>query len=76
MISTYKDVTLHSRKKKTFLSHKVANNNYLGGSFQVLIFDGKPIKEALSILKSPLKLLITSSYNMKQLAFLENQIIS
>ena len=35
----------------------------------------KPIKEALAILKSPLKLLITSSYNGQQLAFLENQII-
>ena len=33
----------------------------------------KPIKEALAILKSPLKLLITSSYNGQQLAFLENQ---
>ena len=35
----------------------------------------KPIKEALATLKSPLKLLITSSYNGQQLAFLENQII-
>ena len=36
----------------------------------------KPIKGALTIiLKSPLKLLITSSYNGKQLVFLENQII-
>ena len=35
----------------------------------------KPIKEALTILKSPLKLLITSSYNGQQLVFLENQII-
>ena len=35
----------------------------------------KPIKEALAILKSPLKLLITSPYNGQQLAFLESQII-
>ena len=35
----------------------------------------KPVKEALAILKSPLKLLITSFYNGQQLAFLENQII-
>ena len=35
----------------------------------------KPIKEALTILKSSLKLLITSSYNGQQLVFLENQII-
>ena len=32
------------------------------------------MKEALVILKSPLKLLITSSYNGQQLAFLENKI--
>ena len=31
----------------------------------------KPIKEALTILKSPLKLPITSSYNRQQLVFLE-----
>ena len=38
---TYCDfnVTLHSRKTK--LSYKVANNNYLGGFFQVFIFDSK-----------------------------------
>ena len=35
----------------------------------------KPIKEALTILKSQLKLLITSSYNVQKLVFLENQII-
>ena len=36
----------------------------------------KPIKGALTIiLKSPLKLLITSSYNGQQLVFLENRII-
>ena len=36
----------------------------------------KPIKGALTIiLKSPLKLLITSSYNGQQLVFPENQII-
>ena len=36
----------------------------------------KPIKEALTIiLKSPLKSLITSSYNGQQMVFLENQII-
>ena len=35
----------------------------------------KPIKEALAILKSSLKLLITSAYNGQQLAFQENQII-
>ena len=35
----------------------------------------KPIKEALAILKSPLKLLITSFHKWQQLAFLENQII-
>ena len=27
--------------EKPFLSYKVANNNYLVGSFQVLIFDSK-----------------------------------
>ena len=32
----------------------------------------KPVKKALTILKSPLKLLITSSYNGRQLVFLEN----
>ena len=70
-----------SQKKKHFLSYKVANNNCLGGSFQVLIFDSKlesdpkPAKEALGKLKSPLKLLITSFHNGQQLAFLENQII-
>ena len=39
---TYCDfnVTLHSRKKH-FLLYKVANNNYYGDSFQVLIFDSK-----------------------------------
>ena len=31
--------------------------------------------DALTILKSPLKLLITSSYYRQQLVFLENQII-
>ena len=36
----------------------------------------KPVIEALTIiLKSPLKLPITSSYNGQQLVFLENQII-
>ena len=36
----------------------------------------KPIKEVLTIiLKSSVKLLITSSYNGQQLVFLENQII-
>ena len=37
--------------------------------------DPKPIEETLTILKSPLKLFITSSYNGQQLVFLENQII-
>ena len=32
----------------------------------------KPTKEALTISKSPLKLLITVSYNGQQLVFLEN----
>ena len=30
-----------SHQKKKFLSYKVANNNYLGGFFQVLIFESK-----------------------------------
>ena len=34
------NVTLHSRKK-SFLSYKVANNNYLRWLFQVLIFYSK-----------------------------------
>ena len=57
------------------------NNNY--GSFPKFLYlianwtsYPKPIKEALTIIsKSPLKLLITSSYNGQQLVFLENQII-
>ena len=50
--------------------------------FLQCIFDSKLdilakiyLKEAVAILISPLKLLITSSYNGQQLAFLENQII-
>ena len=49
--------------------------------FQVLIFDSKldilpkTYQGGTIILKSPLKLLITSSYNEQQLVFLENQII-
>ena len=79
---TYCDfnVTLHSRKR--FFCHtKMQTIIIKVVLFQVLIFDSKldtlpkPIKEALTIIKSPLKLLITSSYNGQQLVFLENQII-
>ena len=72
----YFNVTLHSQKKK-FLSYKAANNNYLGGfsKFLYLIANWtpypKPIKEALTILKSPSKLLITSSFNGQQLVAVE-----
>ena len=52
--------------KKKFLSYKVANNNYYWTPHP------KPIKEALAILKSPLKLLIISSYNGQQFVFPEN----
>ena len=75
------NVTLHSRKEKHFLSYKVANNHYkvVFSKFLYLIANwtsySKPIEEALTILKSPLKLLITSSYNGQQLVLLENQII-
>ena len=78
---TYCDfkVTLHSRKK--FCHTKLQTIIIKVVFFQVLNLIAnwtsypKPIKEALIILKSPLKLLITSSYNGQQLVFLENQII-
>ena len=41
----------------------------------LLSSDPKPIKEILAILKSALKLLITSFQYGQQMAFLENQII-
>ena len=63
------------------LSNFTKNNNW--GSFPKFLYlianwtsYRKPIKGALTIIsKSPLKLLITSSYNGQQLVFLENQII-
>ena len=65
-----------SQQKKFFLSYKVANKiiEVVFSKFLYLIANWisypKPIKEALTILKSPLKLLITSSYNGQQLIFL------
>ena len=70
-----------SQQKKIFLSYKVANKiiKVVFSKFLYLIANWisypKPIKEALTILKSLLKLLITSSYNGQQLIFLENQVI-
>ena len=79
---TYCDfnVTLHSRKRN-FCHAKLQTIIIMVvfSKFLCLIADWtpypKPIKEALTILKSPLKLLITSSYNGQHLVFLENQII-
>ena len=74
------NVTLHSRKN-IFCHTKLQTIIFkvVLSKFVYLIANWtsypKPIKEALAILKSPLKLLITSSYNGQQLAFLENQII-
>ena len=74
------DVTLHSRKRN-FCHTKMQTIiiKVVFSKFLYLIANWtpypKPIKEALTILKSPLKLLITSSYNGQQLVFLENQII-
>ena len=81
-IKTYCDfnVTLHSRKRN-FCHTKMQTIiiKVVFSKFLYLIANWtpypKPIKEALTILKSPLKLLITSSYNGQQLVFLENQII-
>ena len=73
----YFNVTLHS-KKEIFCHTKLQTIIYLGGfsKFIYLIANWtlypKPIKEALTILKSPLKLLITSSFIGQQLVFLEN----
>ena len=79
---TYCDfnVTLHSRKRH-FCHTKLQTIiiEVVFPKFLYLIANWipypTPIKEALTILKSPLKLLITSSYNGQQLVFLENQII-
>ena len=79
---TYCDFTgtLHSRKKKHFCHTKLQTIiiKVAFSKFLYLIANWtsypKPIKEALTILKSPLKLLITSSYNGQQLVFIENQI--
>ena len=79
---TYCDfsVTLHSRKR-SFCHTKMQTIiiKVVFSKFLYLIANWtpypKPIEEALTILKSPLKLLITSSYNGQQLVFLENQII-
>ena len=74
------NVTLHSRKRnfcRTKLQTIIIKVFF--SKFLYLIANWtpypKPIKEALTVLKSPLKLLITSSYNGQQLVFLENQII-
>ena len=79
---TYCDfnVTLHSRKK-IFFCHtklqtiiiKVVFSKFL---YLIAYWTSYPklIKDALAILKFPLELLTTSSYNGQQLAFLENQI--
>ena len=72
----YFNVTFHSRKR-----------NFCHTKLQTIIFEvrfskflylianwtpyPKPIKEALTILRFPLKLLITSSFNGQQLVFLE-----
>ena len=78
---TYCDfnVTIHSRKKFCHTKLQTIIIKVVFSKFLYLIANwtphSKPIKEALIILKSPLKLLITSSYNGQQLAFLENQII-
>ena len=79
---TYCDfnVTLHSRKnifchtKLQTIIIKVVLSKFL---YLMANWTSYPklIREALAILKSPLKLLITSSFNGQQLAFLENQII-
>ena len=79
---TYCDfnVTLHRRnrnfchtKLQTIIIKVVSKFLYLIANWTPY---PKPIKEALTISKSPLKLLITSSYTGQQLVFLENQIIS
>ena len=78
---TYCDfnVTLHSRKN-TFCHTKLQTIIIKVVLFKFLYLIAnwtsfpKPIKEALAKFKSPLKLLINSSYSGKQLAFLENQI--
>ena len=73
----YFNVTLHSRKRN-FCHTKLQTIIIKVGfsKFLYLIANWtpypKPIKEALTILNSPLKLLITSSFNGKQLVFLEN----
>ena len=78
-ISLYKDVTLHSKKH---FCHKKLQTRVIRvvlSKFLHLIAnwssDPKPIKEILAILKSALKLLITSFQYGQQMAFLENQII-
>ena len=78
---TYSDfsVTLHSRKnifchtKLQTIIIKVVLSKFLYLIANWTSYP-KPIKETLAILKPPLKLLITSSYNGQQLAFLENQV--
>ena len=73
----YFNVTLHSRKRH-FCHTKLQTIIIEVGFFKFLYLIAnwtpypKPIKEALTILKSPLKLLITSSFNGQQLVFLEN----
>ena len=73
----YFNVTLHSRKRN-FCHTKLQTIIIKVGfsKFLYLIANWtpypKPIKEALTILKSPLKLLITSSFNEQQLVFLEH----
>ena len=79
---TYCDfnVTLYSRKRN-FCHTKMQTIIIKVVFFQVLIFDSKldtlpkTYQGGTNYIKSPLKLLITSSFYGQQLVFLENQII-
>ena len=78
-ISLYKDVTLYSKKHFCYTKLQTRVSRVVLFTFLHLIgnwsSDPKPIKEILAILKSALKLLITSFQYGQQMAFLENQII-
>ena len=73
----YFNATLY-RRKRNFCHTKLETIIIEVGfsKFLYLIANWTPypklIREALTILKSPLKLLITSSFNGQQLVFLEN----
>ena len=69
----YFNVTLHSRTRN-FCHTKVDFSKFIYLIANWTSYP-KPIKEVLTILKSPLKLLITSSFNGHKLVFLENLII-